>query len=60
MTPAQRLDVPGMVTGREDVLVSGLFIMTAVMERFACDSVLSSESDILDGLVAVLLSTGAM
>ncbi len=54
-SPEVRLAHPGMVPGREDVLVSGLFILDAVMERFACSSLLTSECDILDGLVATLL-----
>ncbi len=54
MTPAQRLGEPGMVPGREDVLVAGLFILDAVMERFGVDELLSSEDDILDGVAATL------
>ena len=50
-TPEQRLAHPGMVPGREDVLVGGLLILESVMERFRCPTVLSSESDILDGLI---------
>lgn len=55
LTPAQRLALPGMVPGREDVLVAGLFILDAVMERFGADELLSSEDDILDGVAASLL-----
>ena len=54
MTPPQRLELPGMVPGREDVLVAGLFILDAVMERFGVDELLSSEDDILDGVAAAL------
>jgi exopolyphosphatase/pppGpp-phosphohydrolase len=43
-----------MVVGREDVLVAGLYVLDAVMERFGVGEVLSSESDILDGIVASL------
>jgi exopolyphosphatase/guanosine-5'-triphosphate,3'-diphosphate pyrophosphatase len=56
-TPEVRLRHPGMVPGREDVLVGGLYILAAVMDRLGCDSLLSSENDILDGLVAVLLES---
>lgn len=52
--PEQRLGRPGMVPGREDVLVGGLFILDAVMGRFAIDQLLSSECDILDGIAAQL------
>jgi exopolyphosphatase/guanosine-5'-triphosphate,3'-diphosphate pyrophosphatase len=54
-TPARRLLHPGMVVGREDVLVAGLFVLDAVMERFGVSQLLSSENDILDGIVAFLL-----
>ena len=53
-TPAARLAHPGMVRGREDVLVAGLYVIEAVMERFGAGELLSSESDILDGIVASL------
>ncbi|MDH2904550.1 MAG: Ppx/GppA phosphatase family protein [Actinomycetota bacterium] len=55
LSPAQRLELPGMVRGREDVLVAGLFILEAVMDRFAAHELLSSEDDILDGVAASLL-----
>lgn len=54
-TPAQRLEHPGMTAGREDVLVAGLYVLAAVMDRFGVDELLSSESDILDGITASLL-----
>jgi exopolyphosphatase / guanosine-5'-triphosphate,3'-diphosphate pyrophosphatase len=53
-TPRERLAHPGMVRGREDVLVAGLYVIEAVMDRFKVDELLSSESDILDGIVASL------
>jgi exopolyphosphatase/guanosine-5'-triphosphate,3'-diphosphate pyrophosphatase len=56
-TPEARLERPGMVRGREDVLHAGLFILAAVMIRFGADELLSSENDILDGITASLLST---
>jgi exopolyphosphatase/guanosine-5'-triphosphate,3'-diphosphate pyrophosphatase len=53
-TPDQRLGHPGMVVGREDVLVAGLYVLDAVMEYFGAEWLISSESDILDGIVASL------
>lgn len=53
-TPEQRLGHSGMVVGREDVLVAGLYVLDAVMECFGVDWLISSESDILDGIVASL------
>jgi exopolyphosphatase/guanosine-5'-triphosphate,3'-diphosphate pyrophosphatase len=55
-TPEVRLGHPGMVEGREDVLPAGLYILDAVMRRVGVDQLLSSENDILDGIVASLLS----
>jgi exopolyphosphatase/pppGpp-phosphohydrolase len=53
-TPAVRLGHPGMVVGREDVLVAGLYVLDAVMERFRVEELVSSENDILDGITAAL------
>ena len=53
-TAAERLQRPGMVPGREDVLVGGLLILELVMERFGISELLSSECDILDGVAAQL------
>jgi exopolyphosphatase / guanosine-5'-triphosphate,3'-diphosphate pyrophosphatase len=54
--PAQRLGHPGMVVGREDVLPAGLYVLDAVMRRLGVSELLSSENDILDGIVGSLLS----
>jgi len=54
MTAARRADLPGMVEGRQDVIVGGLLVLDQVMARFDFDQLLVSESDILDGLVASL------
>ncbi len=51
-TMAGRLARPGMVPGRQDVIVGGALILDAVMERLGFAECLVSESDILDGLVA--------
>jgi exopolyphosphatase/guanosine-5'-triphosphate,3'-diphosphate pyrophosphatase len=56
-TPEVRLEHPGMVRGREDVLGAGLYVLDAVMERFGVDRLLSSENDILDGITRSLLGT---
>jgi exopolyphosphatase/guanosine-5'-triphosphate,3'-diphosphate pyrophosphatase len=55
-TPEVRLGHPGMVKGREDVLPAGLYILDAVMRRLDVDQLLSSENDILDGIVGSLLA----
>jgi exopolyphosphatase/guanosine-5'-triphosphate,3'-diphosphate pyrophosphatase len=53
--PSARLARAGMVVGREDVLPAGLYVLSAVMEKFGASELLSSENDILDGIVASLL-----
>ena len=53
---AARLDRAGMVPGREDVIVGGALILSAVMTRFGFDECLVSEADILDGMAAELLA----
>jgi exopolyphosphatase/guanosine-5'-triphosphate,3'-diphosphate pyrophosphatase len=57
LSPEQRLALPGMVPGREDVMASGLLILGAVMDRLEVDALVSSENDILDGVVASLLGS---
>ena len=49
---AQRAQRPGMVEGRQDVIVGGALVLQSVMHRFGFDDCLVSESDILDGLIA--------
>ena len=53
-TVAARSVRPGMVPGREDVIVGGLIILAATIGRLGLDGCLTSESDILDGLIASL------
>jgi exopolyphosphatase / guanosine-5'-triphosphate,3'-diphosphate pyrophosphatase len=53
---ADRLRRPGMVDGREDVIVGGAMVLDAVMRRFGFPECLVSEADILDGLVASQLT----
>ncbi len=50
MTPAERDGLPFMPPGRGDVIVTGASILLAVMARSGFDSVLVSETDILDAL----------
>jgi exopolyphosphatase / guanosine-5'-triphosphate,3'-diphosphate pyrophosphatase len=51
-----RLDRPGMVEGRADVIVGGVLILDAVMSVFDRQSCVVSEDDILDGLVASIVA----
>jgi exopolyphosphatase / guanosine-5'-triphosphate,3'-diphosphate pyrophosphatase len=52
-----RLAHPGMVEGREDVIVGGVLILATIMESFGRETCLVSEDDILDGLAAELLAS---
>ncbi len=53
-TNAQRRQHVGMEPGRADVLLGGLLVLDAIMERVKSTELLTSESDILDGLAASL------
>ncbi|MFZ4514982.1 MAG: exopolyphosphatase [Acidimicrobiia bacterium] len=50
----ERRHNPGLEVGRVDVIVGGLVILAAVFRHYGLDSLVYSESDLLDGL---LLST---
>ena len=45
---------PGMEPGRVDVIVGGAVILVSILRTFGFNEVLTSESDILDGLVRSL------
>jgi len=49
---AARARRAGMVPGREDVIIGGLVVLAATLERLGLEGCLSSEADILDGLIA--------
>jgi exopolyphosphatase/guanosine-5'-triphosphate,3'-diphosphate pyrophosphatase len=51
-TSSARARRAGMVPGREDVIVGGLIVLVATLERLGLDGCLSSEADILDGLIS--------
>jgi exopolyphosphatase/guanosine-5'-triphosphate,3'-diphosphate pyrophosphatase len=53
---AQRALRPGMVDGRQDVIVGGAFVLRQVMRVLGFDSCLVSETDILDGLALSVLT----
>ena len=48
---AGRRAIPGIETERADVIVGGSIVLAGVMRRFGFDQCLTSEADILDGLV---------
>jgi exopolyphosphatase/guanosine-5'-triphosphate,3'-diphosphate pyrophosphatase len=49
-TAAQRLENPVMHPGRADVIGAGALILRIIVEQSGADSVIASESDILDGI----------
>lgn len=51
MPVADRADLPQVSPGREDVIAGGALIVRGVMERFGHRELVTSEADILDGLV---------
>lgn len=51
-----RSGLVGMVEGRQDVILGGALVLEAVAVRYGFDEVVASEHDILDGIVASLLS----
>lgn len=51
MRVAERAELPQIASGREDVIAAGALIVRGVMERFDHGELVTSEADILDGLV---------
>ena len=54
---AQRLANPVMHPGRADVIGAGALVLRIIVERSGADSVIASESDILDGIAFSLGSS---
>lgn len=50
MTVAERLALPAMHPGRADVIGAGVLILDRVLRRTSVDSLVVSDSDILDGI----------
>jgi exopolyphosphatase/guanosine-5'-triphosphate,3'-diphosphate pyrophosphatase len=55
---AARRRRPGMEPQRADVIVGGTVVLAEIMRHFDFDTCLTSEADILDGLVASLRDRG--
>lgn len=51
LTPEQRLAVPGVERGREDLIVGGALITIRTMEIFGFDTLVVSEGGLLEGLL---------
>jgi exopolyphosphatase/guanosine-5'-triphosphate,3'-diphosphate pyrophosphatase len=50
-TPEQRLGVPGMEKGREDLIIAGILITLKTMEMFGFDSIKISDFGLLEGVL---------
>lgn len=57
MDTAARLGVPGMEAGRAGVIVGGAIVLTTILDVLGFDELVTSEADILDGLVASVSAT---
>ena len=49
LTPAERLAVPGMEKGREDLIIAGTLVTLRTMERFGFDGMVVSDYGLLEG-----------
>ena len=56
MTRAERAGEPVMHPGRVDVIAGGALVLRQIMRRLPVDSVVASETDLLDGIVYTLAS----
>jgi exopolyphosphatase/guanosine-5'-triphosphate,3'-diphosphate pyrophosphatase len=50
LSPSERLSVKGLEKGREDLIIAGLMIITAVMDRFGFSRLKVSDFGLLEGL----------
>ena len=51
MTPQERLEVPGLEAGREDLITAGTLITMMTLERFGFERMTVSDYGLLEGLV---------
>jgi exopolyphosphatase / guanosine-5'-triphosphate,3'-diphosphate pyrophosphatase len=54
MTPAQRLQVPGLEKGREDLLIAGILLTIKTMEIFGFSSLKISDFGLLEGVLLTI------
>ena len=54
LSPAEREALPGMETGRGDLIMAGIEIMLCLMQRLERDSLIVSDFGILEGLLLAL------
>ncbi len=51
LTPAERLAVPGLEQGREDLIIAGILITIATMETFGFSRLKVSDFGLLEGVL---------
>lgn len=51
LTPEQRLLLPGMEKGREDLIIAGILLILKTMDMFHFDSLTVSDTGILEGIL---------
>ena len=56
LTPQQRLAVPGMEKGREDLIIAGILITVKTMEAFGFSRLKVSDFGLLEGVLASVAS----
>ncbi len=59
MTLRERAALPGLEPGRADVLVPGIVICQAVMDRLGRDAVVVSDRGLREGILHSMLSASA-
>ena len=55
LTPAERLAVPGLEQGREDLIIAGMLLTIATMERFGFSTCRVSDFGLLEGILLSLI-----
>jgi exopolyphosphatase/guanosine-5'-triphosphate,3'-diphosphate pyrophosphatase len=51
MSEAERLNLKGLESGREDIVLAGTLMVMKIMDYFDKDEIISSYSDLLEGLL---------
>lgn len=59
LTPKQRLNVPGLEKGREDLVVAGILITVRTMEMFGFDHLVVCDTGLLEGLLLTPYETNS-
>jgi exopolyphosphatase/guanosine-5'-triphosphate,3'-diphosphate pyrophosphatase len=57
MKALDRLSIPGLVNGREDIIIPGTLIVRKIMEAFGFDSLTVSDSGLLEGILYYLVTS---